>query len=65
MKDYKRRKLELPKVRIPLPKQRCQAFKDQTKYRRMDNKRIEKDPLFCCQSLKNFYITYNRTPNLT
>jgi hypothetical protein len=34
MKDYKRKKVELPKMRIPLPKQRNQAFKDHTKYDR-------------------------------
>ena len=32
-------KIKLPKIRVPLPKQRCQAFKDKTKY---DRKRSNK-----------------------
>ena len=34
MKDEKRKKIQLPKMRIPLAKQRNQAFKDKTKYNR-------------------------------
>jgi len=33
------KKIKLPKMRIPLPKQRCQAFKDKSKYdRKRENK---------------------------
>lgn len=46
MKDENRKKIELPKMRIPLPKQRNQAFKDKTKYNRKNEKGSDKDPYF-------------------
>lgn len=33
-----KRIIKLPKMRIPLPKQRCQAFKDKSKYTRKGSK---------------------------
>lgn len=43
------KKIKLPKMRIPLPKQRCQAFKDKSKYDRKEtNKEIKKDLLSFC-----------------
>jgi hypothetical protein len=40
----KKKKIGLPKMRIPLPKQRNQAFKDHTKYDRKRDKGSAKDP---------------------
>lgn len=37
---------DLPKIRIPLPKQRCQAFADITKYNRKREKGSRKDPFY-------------------
>lgn len=44
MKDENKKKIELPKIRIPLPKQRCQAFRDKTKYNRKSEKGANKAP---------------------
>ncbi len=42
---------DLPKFRIPLPKQRCQAFADITKYNRKREKGSRKDPFYFAWTL--------------
>lgn len=42
----KNKKDKIKKFRIPLPKQRCQAFKDKTKYDRKRNKGTSNDSLY-------------------
>ena len=39
---------KLPRIRIPLPKQRNQAFKDRTKYDRKVGKGSRLDPFSFC-----------------
>lgn len=36
------KKIKLPKMRIPLPLQRCQAFKDKSKYDRKEIKKSDR-----------------------
>lgn len=42
----KSNKWKIQKPRLPLAKQRNQAFKDKTKYNRKNNKGSDKDPSF-------------------
>lgn len=51
-KDKTKIKLaDLPKIRLPLPKQRCQAFADLTKYNRKREKGSRKDPFYFAWTL--------------
>jgi len=40
---YMEKKTKIQKMRIPLPKQRCQAFKDRTKYDRKESKKGDRN----------------------